>query len=1110
MFTSVPHRLRSFSFFSILLFAACKSKKVEHPFFTTMQSTKTGLHFSNKLYPTEHFNLFSYMYYYNGAGTATADFNKDGKIDIFFTANQGDNKLFLNQGKLQFKDVTSQANIQQDSSWSTGVSVIDINNDGLMDIYICKVGNYKSLQSKNQLLICSGFTKDSVPQYKDEAARYGLDFSGFSTQAAFFDYDGDNDLDMFLLNHSVNHDGNYAPRNNFTNTFDSLAGQRLYKNQGKIVNGKMQTFFTDVTKETGVLGTKIGYGLGVVVSDINMDGWLDLYVGNDFHENDYLYINQKNGTFKEEGTTQLNHTSQFSMGVDAADVNNDCRPDIISMDMLPYDPYMLKRSLAEDDYNIYTQKIKYGYSYQYSRNNLQYNKGNGHFTEVAQYAGVHASDWSWSALWTDFNNDGDKDLFISNGIPKRMNDIDYINFVSNEELQVKLKTNTVSDKEIALSNKFPEIKIPNQFYLNKKNFSFTNLEDSIEKNLSTFSTSAAYADFDNDGDIDIVVNNIDDEALIYKNNANEKKQSFINIELQGDSANLNAIGAKVVLYTNQGRQFFESTPVHGFQSSMQVPIHIGLGNTTIDSVIVIWPNNQYEKINCRINQLTRVRYSKKYNFFEYTSLTLKNIYDKVQWKDITASTNLNYIHQENEFNEFIREQLLPKMNSTDGPALAIGDVNGDNLDDVFVGASKGFHNAIFTQNKNGIFLKMLQPEMLLDSMYENVDAEIVDINGDGFKDIVIASGGNEYYDQDSHLLPLVYINNGKGIMKRKLDAISNIYTTQSCIVVNDFNNDGAIDLFIGSKTIPWAYGAMPKSYLLANDGHGVFTDVTTKYFKDLSNQGMVTSAMWADWNNDKQQDLIVTNEWGTINVFEKKGNTFNKKSISENGWWNFALSIDFNKDGKLDLFAGNIGTNTKLQASRKQPLEMYCYDFDANGKSEQLFTYYLRNEKTTFASMQEIERQLPYLKKKYLYAADFAKSSINDLVGKDKLDKAKQYSATYLQSTVIDNSGVKINLPWEVQINNIKSAITIDANQDGYPDLLLAGNYFDNNVQIGRQDGCTGVLLINNTKGNFIQVPLNGITLDGQIRKMKSITIQQKDYFIAIRNNGPLMIFGLN
>ena len=825
--------------FSMILFSCSKTKKLENPLFTTVDSSATGINFINKLTPTSEFNLFSYMYFYNGAGVGAADFNNDGKIDLFFSANQGDNKLFLNKGNLKFQDITAEANVPQDGGWSTGVSVVDINNDGLMDIYICKVGHYKSLHSHNQLLVCQGIDKNGIPHYKDEAKEYGLDFSGFSTQAVFFDYDGDGDLDMFLLNHSVNHDGNYAPRKFFLNTYDSLAGQKLFRNDSYVdASGNKKIHFTDVTKESGINGSKIGYGLGVTVADINLDGWPDLYVGNDFHENDYLYINQHNGTFTEENTRRLMHTSEFSMGVDVADINNDAYPEIISMDMLPYDPYILRRSLAEDDYDIFTQKISYGYSYQYSRNNLQLNRRNGMFTEIGQLAGIYATDWSWSALWMDFNNDGLKDLFISNGVPKRMNDIDYINFVSSDVIQQKLIDNKMNEQDMALINKFPEIKIPNKFYANEGNLKFDDVSDSVQDNLPSFSNGALYADLDNDGDLDIVTNNTNQPALVYRNTANDKKQRpFVKIQLKGSEKNIDAIGAKIVLFANGGIRTYENNPVHGFQSSMLTPLEIGLYKTKIDSAFLIWPDNSFQPISIKENQLLTFTYKEGLPKFDYAELTsfFKNPTRPVT--DITASTGINFKHQENPFNEFYREPLLPHMVSTEGPALAVADINHDGLDDLFVGASKTFQNAVFLQTKDGKFVRKDEPDMKLDSMWENVDAKWVDVNNDGNLDLVIASGGNEYYGKDQHLLPLLYLNDGKGNLKRKSDAFSDIYVTQSVVVPYDFNGDGFVDLFIGGRAEPWQYGTIPRSYLLQNDGTGKFTDVTEKYCERIDEAG---------------------------------------------------------------------------------------------------------------------------------------------------------------------------------------------------------------------------------------------------------------------------------
>lgn len=1100
-----------------LFFSCSDKKKLEKPLFVALDSKSTGIGFSNQLTPTPDFNLFTYMYYYNGAGIGSGDFNNDGLIDLFFSANQGDNKLYLNKGNMKFEDVTTASRIPQDGGWSTGVSVVDINNDGLLDIYVCKVGHYKTLHSKNQLLVCQGISKEGVPYYKDEAAQYGLDFSGFSTQAAFFDYDGDGDLDVFLLNHSVNHDGNYAPRANFINTFDSLAGQKLYRNdivfdENKNPSGK----FTDVTKEAGINGSKIGYGLGVAVADINLDGWPDFYVGNDFHENDYLYINQHNGTFTDDCSRRIMHTSQFSMGVDVADINNDALPDIISVDMLPEDPYILRRSLAEDDYTIFLEKLSYGYNYQYAHNCLQFNRGNEKFTEAGQFAGVSATDWSWGPLWVDFNNDGKKDLFISNGIPKRMNDIDYINFVSNEEVQEKLRENKMGEKDMGLLSKFPEIKIPNKFYENKGNIEFEDVADSIENNQGTFSNGAIYADLDNDGDLDVVVNNINDPVLIYQNKSNDKKdQSYASVTLKGSAGNSNAIGAKIIVYLNGGNiQTVENYPVHGFQSSMMGPMHIGLTNAKIDSALLIWPDNTYQPIHPELNKTVTYTYTKGLAKFNYESLSSAYKKKAVQLSDVTSAASLFYQHQENPFNEFNREPLIPRMNSTEGPALAVADINQDGLDDIFIGASKTFHNAVFIQQPGGKFKKQQEPAMLADSMWENTAAVWADINNDKNPDLIIASGGNEYYGNDRHLLPLVYLNDGKGNLTKKEDAVTDIYFTQSTVEAFDFNGDGYTDLFIGCKTEPWNYGAIPRSYLLQNDGTGKFTDVTGKYCKELMNPGMVTSSRLYDINADGKTDLLLTYEWGGIDAFMNGGNKFSKQPITgKKGWWNFVLPVDINADGKTDFIAGNFGLNSRLKASVKEPVTMYYNDFDDNGRKDQVITYYLKGEEIPFNTKQELEKQMPFIKKKFLYAEDFAKASLSSLLGKDKLNEAARFTADYFANAVFINKGNGTYeakaLPFPAQLNTYRDAAIVDVNNDKLPDILLAGNFYENNIEIGRQDGDFGTVLINKGNGDFTTQNTGGIEISGQVRHIKPVVVNGKQLFILARNNDSVVLVDL-
>lgn len=1084
---------------------SCSNSSKEPTAFEVLEKEQTGLDFTNQLKPSPEFNMFKYMYFYNGAGVGAGDFNNDGLIDLFFCSNQGDSKLFLNQGKLKFKEITKEANIPEDGSWSTGVSVIDINNDGLLDLYICRVGKYETLKGHNLLLICTGIDKNGIPHYAEKSHEYGLDFTGFSTQAVFFDYDMDGDLDMFLLNHSVHQNGTFAPRASFAGTFSELSGDRMYRNDG--------TTFTDVTKQSGINSSAISYGLGVAVSDINLDGYPDLYIGNDFHENDYLYINQKNGTFKEELTSRVMHTSQFSMGVDVADVNNDGFPEVISMDMLPSDPYILKRSEGEDTYDIFNLKIGYGYNYQYTRNNLQLNKKNGHFSEIGLYSGVAATDWSWAPLWMDFDNDGKKDLFISNGIPKRMNDIDYINYVSNDQIQNKIKENNLDQADMTLIDKFPQIKIPNKFYNNKGEMVFDDWKDRIKGDQPTYSNGAVYADLDNDGDLDIVVNNIDAPVLVYANKANDKNdKAFASIQLKGAEKNINAIGAKIVLFANAEIRTYEKYPVRGFQSSMEIPLHIGLDQTKIDSAFLIWPDKSYQSISFKptISQY-QFSYQKglpQYNFKNI--IAFKPLQGK-QMVDITGATGLQYNHIENLFNEFNREPLLPHMLSTEGPALAVGDANKDGLDDIFIGASKGYKPGLFLQQPNGKFLKSQQPGLEKDSVYEDVDANWADVNNDGFVDLIVASGGNEFFGQEEALLPRVYLNDGKANFSRLTNAFENIFVTQSTVIPYDFNGDGFVDLFIGGRAIPFAYGQTPNSYLLQNDGKGHFKDVTKTQAKELSQLGMVTQAIWFDIDKDGDKDLLVCSEWGGIDAFINNKGSFTKKQLTDKkGWWNCILPVDIDNDGDIDLIAGNLGLNSRIKASDEKPVKMYFQDFDDNGKKEQVLTYYIGEKELPFANKAELEKQMPILKKKYLYAADFAKASLNDIFESSKLNSAVQYTANYFSSALLINNGnLQFSvqaLPYETQLSAIKDAVVVDANNDNLPDILLVGNYYDNNIQMGRYDANYGTVLINKGKGVLVPENINGLVIKGQVRKIKPILVNKKPSLVLAKNNDSAMI----
>lgn len=1093
----------------VLFLVACKSR-VENvqPLFEILDSKKTGINFTNSLTPTEQFNIFKYLYFYNGGGVATGDFNNDGLLDLFFSANQTGNKLYLNKGGLQFKDVTAQSKIPQDGGWSTGVSVVDINNDGLLDIYVCRVGNHKILQSRNQFLLCQGIDKDGVPYYEDKAKEYGLDFSGFSTQAAFFDYDLDGDLDMYLLNHSTYQNNFFGPRDVKLHSYSPLSGDRLYRNNGK-------NNFTDVTKESGINSCVIGYGLGLAMADINYDGYPDLYVGNDFNENDYLYINQHDGTFKDELTQRMMHTSQFSMGVDIADINNDGFAEIISADMLPSDPYMLKRSLGEDTYDIFNLKIGYGYNHQYTRNNLQLNRRNGMFSEVGLFTGLYATDWSWSPLWFDFDNDGLKDLIVTNGISKRLNDMDYLNFISSETIQQKLKTESLDQKDMDLSDRFPKIKIPNKFFKNRGDLQFDSL--TIQNDRGTYSNGAVYADFDNDGDLDVVVNNIDETALLYKNKSNDSgEKSFVEIKLKGPSQNVNAIGAKILVYADGGLRTYEKYPVRGFLSSMETPIHIGLEKTKVDSAFLIWPDNTYQSVQLQ-NDNSQLEFIYQNNLpkFDYRGVTHYWEYHSKPMKDITAETNFKYQHEENGFSEFDQQPLMPHTLSAEGPALVVGDINKDGMDDVFLGASRGRKSVVFFQDKYGRFDRTIQPDLESDSIYEDIDACIVDVNNDGNPDLLVASGGDEFYERASYPLPRVYLNDGKGNLIKHLNAFQGFNVNASCIVPYDFNGDGYEDLFIGGRSIPYKYGEIPQSYLLLNDGTGRFTNVTEKYSNELSHIGFVTKAVWFDLNNDKQKDLILSLEWGGIIAFINNKGSFTKKILTDrSGWWNFILPVDLNNDGKIDLIAGNLGLNSRLKASEKEPVKLFYSDFDGDGKNEQVLTYFLEGRELPFANYNELIRQMPGLKKTFLYASDFARASPQDLFSASKLGRSDALVADYFSNAVLMNQGdmnfVINDLPWEAQLSSYRDAVTINANDDDLPDILLMGNYYENNIQMGRYDADFGTLLINQGNGSFLVENINGLQIKGQVRHISKINIGKNEAYILAKNNDRVSIIAFD
>ena len=1107
---------RHILFITALLFLlpACKQAPQTPPIFKTLRKNTTGLDFENTLRQSSEFNVFNYMYFFNGGGVAAGDFNHDGLVDLYFIANMGPNKLFLNKGNLKFEDVTEASGTAGASGWSTGVSVIDINNDGMLDLYVGQLGEYQSIQGRNQLFICKSI-ENGIPVYADEAIYYGLDLTGFSTQAVFFDYDLDGDLDMFQMNYSLHQNGTFGKRSLFDEKPHPLAGDKLFRNDSPGGAGG-QAVFTDVSRQAGIISTVIGYGLGISTSDVNNDGYPDIYIGNDFHENDYLYINQQDGTFKELSGEQMRHTSQFSMGVDIADVNNDGWTDVFSLDMLPEDPMMLKSSLGEDSYDIFAYKISLGYSYQYARNNLQLNNGNGTFSEIGLFAGIAASDWSWSPLFIDFDHDGYKDLFVSNGIPRRMNDIDYVKFQENRELKLKGNSINVEEGEFSIVEKMPRVKLPNKFYRNTGKLQFDDLTGLVDGGPPSFSNGAIAADLDNDGDLDVVVNNLEDEPFIYQNLLQENTggtNKFLSLQLEGTPANRQAIGAKVLIYKKNGAcQVAENYPVRGFLSSALVPVHIGLGDAgTIDSVLLIWPDRSYQRLSdLKFNTTQIIRWKTGLPLFNFNRLQ-KKAAPPFAFYDITAATGLSFQHVENPFIEFNRERLIPHMVSREGPALAVGDVNGDGLEDVFFGSSKRERAALYLQGRAGTFALKTPAVILEDSLYEEVDAVFADIENDGDLDLVIAEGGNEYRGKEAPMQQRAYLNDGKGNFSRA-DLFPGLFMTASCVLPADFNGDGLVDFFFGARAIPWNYGLTPPSALLLNKGNGNFEDVTDRMGGGLREAGLVKNGAWADMDADGDLDLLLAIEWEPPTIYLNDHGVFQRQTLNNmKGWWNFMLPFDFDGDGDLDILAGNLGENSRFHPTLEHPLRLYVADFDDNKQLEQILTYYLQDREIPFANYDELTKQIPTLKKKYLFAKDFGKADLADLFGASKLAGAVQLEANTLQSMYFENTGQDLKftphaLPDVLQFSTLNCAAVQDLDGDGKPEVILGGNFFDSNVEMGRYDASYGHVLRIGKGGKMAVSPLGNLRMTGQVRRIRVLNVAGQTVFVFARNNDGVVV----
>jgi len=1094
--------LFKFLSFCILLLnlMACSSGEKDVVLFEKLDSKKTHIDFSNNITETKDFNILDYLYFYNGGGVSAGDINNDGLVDLFFVSNQGKNKLYLNKGNMEFEDISTKAGIEGFSDWKTGVTMADVNADGLLDIYVCAVGNFKGMEGSNELYINNGDLT-----FTEKANAFGLDFTGFSTQAAFFDYDKDGDLDCYLLNHAVHNTRSYD-RVNTRMLKDNEAGDYLFRNDGG--------HFKDVSKESGIYQAAMGYGLGLSVGDLNNDGWLDLYVSNDFHEDDYYYINQQDGTFKEGIKDHFKHLSRFSMGSDMADINNDGYQDIMTLDMYPDEEKVEKSSVGEDPLDIYLYKLQFGYFNQYSRNCLQLNMGGKKFSDIAASSGVAATDWSWSTLLADYDGDGIKDIFISNGILRRPNDLDYLKFVVGDSLHYGLPTSEKLDQQAI--DLMPSGKVHNYLYKGAKDLRFLDKSMAWGFEAEGISNGAAYADLDNDGDLDLISNNLNEPAGIYQNNARQLlKHNFVKIKFKGEGGNTFGIGAKVILKTKDGQQMQQLMPTRGFMSSVEPTLLFGIGALKeVDSLIVVWENQKLEIIkNPKINQMLVLSQKnakinvKDFQFFEPV---------KPMFEEVTSTVPLAYKHLENTYFDFNRELLIPFKVSIEGPKMAVGDVNGDGLDDFYVGGAKYQAGQLFLQ-KGAAFVPSKQTAFFVDSLYEDVDALFFDADGDKDQDLYVVTGGNEFYDQMPEQFDRLYLNDGKGNFTRDFQALPPMYDNKSVVRPCDFDKDGDMDLFVGGRVVAYSYGKSPRSYLLVNNGQGKFKDVTVAQAPDVREAGMISEAIWSDIDRDGDQDLTVVGDWMPIKMYINTAGKFTPlaNGLEEfTGFWSGLTAGDFDRDGDVDFVVGNLGTNTKLRKSLDGKLKMYIKDIDKNDTKEHIIGYSRDDDWYPINSKDEMGKQMPsIINKKYTNYKEFAGKSLAELFNEKELEGAEEKLINTFESVYLENIGggkFKMSaLPSLAQVSKIMVLRSEDVDKDGKLDVIIGGNFNGASMYQARYDAFFGLILKGDGKGHFkALVPTDtGFLQEGDVRDIKTVRTPKGPLYFVTRNNDYIQLF---